>query len=184
MTEDNGKTDKENYGFYYSREKRLENAPENVKQLYSGETANKKGLFKVLVATKSSRFLFFAILLLCASGLFFSVFSKSPGIFEMGDYKGRVSCFEYGNRVYLSVDLTWENPEIKTEELLFTVNYLSSSGEVLLSEDFERFIYPDQPFEFKYRTGDLEVLPEKVEIIFFTGGELYKIKTTITKNPD
>lgn len=184
MTEDSSKTNKENYGFYYSREKRLEKAPENVRQLYSGEPAGKKGLLKVLVATKSSRFLFFAILILCASGLFLSVFSKSPGTFEMGGYKGKVSCFEYGNRVYLSVDLECENPDIKNEELLFTVNYLSASGEILFSEDFERFVYPDQAFEFKHRTGELGVIPEKLVIVFFMGGKMYKIKTAIIKNPD
>ena len=70
------------------------------------------------------------------------------------------------------------------EELLFTVNYLSASGEILFSEDFERFVYPDQAFEFKHRTGELGVIPEKLVIVFFMGGKMYKIKTAIIKNPD
>lgn len=182
MTENNDRTDKENSGFYYSREKRLEKAPENVRQLYSGDSGIKKGIFKVLVATKSSRFLFFAILFLCASGLFFSVFSKSPGTFKMGEYNGKISCFEFENRVYFSVGLTFENPDAKTGELLFTANYLTSTGEVLFSEDFECFVYPDQPFDFKHRTDYLDIVPEKLEIVFFTGGEMYRIRTAIKKS--
>jgi len=63
----------EGLNFYYSRERRLANAPESVQNLYKEERKTRFGLFSVLVADRPRRFLFMMIVLLCAVILTLSV---------------------------------------------------------------------------------------------------------------
>ncbi|MCL2276357.1 MAG: hypothetical protein FWC21_00520 [Treponema sp.] len=55
----------ENITFYYNREKRLANAPKEVKDLYSDQKKSRFGLLGSLVADRPRKILFFMILLLC-----------------------------------------------------------------------------------------------------------------------
>ncbi|BDC96261.1 hypothetical protein [Treponema saccharophilum] len=60
--------------FHYSRERRLEHAPQIVRDYYDGKlTAFRPGLFKALVATKANRFMLFA-LVLCFCVVLFNAF--------------------------------------------------------------------------------------------------------------
>jgi len=56
---------KEELNFYYNRERRLENAPQSVKDLYKDSPAPRFGLFNSLIADKPRRILFFVIIVLC-----------------------------------------------------------------------------------------------------------------------
>jgi hypothetical protein len=60
--------------FYYSRERRLANAPPNVRDLYSDTPKRKFGFFRSLTATKPLATVFFTILILCAAIFIISIF--------------------------------------------------------------------------------------------------------------
>jgi len=64
---ENNVSSDENLTFYYSRERRLKNAPKEVQDIYSGKTQSRVGIFSVLVADKPRRVLFFVIVFLCAA---------------------------------------------------------------------------------------------------------------------
>jgi hypothetical protein len=62
---DNKKTSEEGLTFYYNRERRLENAPKEVQDLYNDHKPARFGLFRTLIADKPRKILFFSIILLC-----------------------------------------------------------------------------------------------------------------------
>jgi len=68
------KTSDQNEGitFYYSRERRLANAPKEVQDLYKETKPNRLGLIGPLVADRPRRILFFMIILLCLTILMLS----------------------------------------------------------------------------------------------------------------
>ena len=78
-TIDEGHSEKRNedgeFHYYYSREERLKNAPQSVKDFYAGKMAPKKGLFKVLFATRANKFLFMSIVVFVAVIWIFTFFS-------------------------------------------------------------------------------------------------------------
>jgi hypothetical protein len=62
--------------FYYSRERRLANAPKAVQNLYDEKLNKKPNLFRTLTATKPLALLFSSIMLLSAAILVLSVFGR------------------------------------------------------------------------------------------------------------
>ena len=60
--------------FYYNRERRLENAPDSVKELYREGKPVKFGLIHSLVADKPRRILFAIIIIMCLAILVLSIF--------------------------------------------------------------------------------------------------------------
>ena len=62
---DNAGPSDEGLTFYYSRERRLENAPKEVQDLYKEQKQSRPGLFGTLVADRPRKFLFFCIVILC-----------------------------------------------------------------------------------------------------------------------
>jgi len=64
----------EDLNFHYNRERRLENAPQIVKELYSEQKPSRFGIIGALIADKPRRTLFIIIVLLCIAILALSRF--------------------------------------------------------------------------------------------------------------
>jgi hypothetical protein len=62
---DNKNPGKEELNYHYSRERRLENAPQNVKDFYTEKKQMRFGLLGTLVADKPRRVLLLVIILMC-----------------------------------------------------------------------------------------------------------------------
>jgi hypothetical protein len=81
--------------FYYSRERRIANAPKNVQSLY-GEVPQKKfGFFRVLTATKPLAILFASIMILCAILLIISVLGLNDPSHALGGNAVTVSAIKF-----------------------------------------------------------------------------------------
>ncbi len=97
------------FRFYYSREERLKNAPQSVKDFYAGKMAPKKGLFKVLVATPGNRFMLSSIVVFVAFIWIFSFFSSRNEKRFLGT-ECELSAFSFEDSVYASLEFK-ENPD-------------------------------------------------------------------------
>jgi len=71
---DNSVTGNEELVFYYNRERRLEKAPEAVKQFYKNDQKLRTGFFYSLVADRPRKFLFLMIVLFCLGILLLNIF--------------------------------------------------------------------------------------------------------------
>lgn len=92
--------------FYYNREERLKHAPQNVRDFYNGTGGRPvKGLFRVLIATKSNRFILIAVGLFAAFVWFYSAFSERNSASVAGASVS-LSAFSYEDFVYASLKLT------------------------------------------------------------------------------
>ena len=61
--------------FHYNRSKRLETAPQNVKDFYSGNfNSNSKGILKTIFKNPFSRLMFFAVFLLIGTSYLLNLF--------------------------------------------------------------------------------------------------------------
>jgi len=79
--------------FYYNRERRLEKAPQIVKDLYANpvKKQNRFNLLRPLIADKPRAMLFVTILLMCAAILIFSMFGYFGGSYTLEGNKIEIS---------------------------------------------------------------------------------------------
>ncbi len=135
--------------FYYSREERLKNAPQNVKDLYSGKMAPRRGLFKVLVATKGNRFMLTSILIFAAFIWIFSFLSGRNARKFLGT-DCVLSAFSYEESVYVSLHLK--------------ENKVRNSGEPV-----------QHPLSVVFQVFDVSgMVSDRTEVFeTYTGGELF-----------
>jgi len=73
--------------FYYNRERRLENAPDAVKELYKEGKPVKFGLLHSLVADRPRRFLFAIIIIMCLAILTLSLFGYFDSSYSLDKNK-------------------------------------------------------------------------------------------------
>jgi len=74
----------ENLTFYYNRERRLEKAPQAVKDLYDEKkTVGRFNLLRPLIADKPRATVFFTIILMCAFIIIVSLVNKTGGSYSL-----------------------------------------------------------------------------------------------------
>jgi hypothetical protein len=78
------KAAEENLVFYYSRERRLEKAPQAVKDLYNKDKNNRRfSLLGPLVADKPRATVFFTIILVCVAIIIVTLVNKTGGVYSL-----------------------------------------------------------------------------------------------------
>jgi hypothetical protein len=89
--------------FRYSREHRLENAPESVRWLASRYGAKRTGLIGSLLATRASRLLFFTIIALAVAFNLAPLFSGHRDSGKLGEDRYSAKAFWFDGRVLVSL---------------------------------------------------------------------------------
>ena len=93
----------ESLHFFYNREERLKHAPQIVRDYYEGKSGRPvKGLFRVLVATRTNRFMLVSVVLFAAFVWFYSAFSERKSADFLGA-PAALSAFSYEDSVYASL---------------------------------------------------------------------------------
>lgn len=91
------------FHFYYSREHRIANAPQNVKDYYAGKMETPRG-FKVLF-NKQNRFILFGLLLVVGFGWGYSGLYKTKAYSNIAGINVELTAFIYEDEVYTSVKM-------------------------------------------------------------------------------
>lgn len=90
------KNNEENLVFYYNRERRLEKAPQSVKDIYTEpKKSGRFGLFTSLVADRPRAFLFCSIVVLCAVIIFLSVYDNLDSVHSFEGARLEISGTRY-----------------------------------------------------------------------------------------
>lgn len=156
----------ENLSFHYSRDRRLEHAPEEVQRVYLEGNTAKAGFFHGLTANSGLRSVFFSIILLSAAIVFIAFFGGSSGTTTLEGLKVNLKAFLYGETVYITITCRAEDEKV---ELSSPVNALVSGldpdGLVIFNKELSgvyrnevlilRTLMPD--YEVKTVTASLKI---------------------------
>ena len=111
LSNENVNTDGE-LTFYYNRERRLEKAPQAVRDLYDeNKRNNKSGLIKVLVADKPRALVFFTILIMTGVILILSLSNKIGDSYSLDGNKLEINGIKYEGMTVLAIRKTRKNIE-------------------------------------------------------------------------
>lgn len=93
----------ENIGMRYSREKRLENAPESVRKLHDPDFTKRQGILQSLISTKGSRAVFFVTVGLTVLNLWLYLFYYTSDSGSIHGIKIKIESFIYNDELFTSI---------------------------------------------------------------------------------
>jgi hypothetical protein len=123
--------------FRYSREKRLEHAPENVRKAYEQGYMPNKGFFKGLTANSGLRSVLFVILILCALIIGITIFGNPPGSASLDGIDLRLKGFLYDETVYVTLTCTAPSGTDRPVQVHAVISALDGSGSVIYNTEVE-----------------------------------------------
>lgn len=163
--------------FRYSREKRLKNAPDSVKDYYNGNFKIQKG-FRVLLSNKANRVMLIALVVMTVFALIYSRMYSSGYKGSAAGFDAELSSFSFEEKIYTSLKITEkksvsaENKEpVKAEVLvrLYDVNKQVTQEEsqtILMEHGEERFQVTATDFDITTAEAEITIKGEK--IVLFT----------------
>ncbi|MGP1458469.1 MAG: hypothetical protein ACTTKL_04090 [Treponema sp.] len=180
--------------FFYNREERLKRAPQIVRDFYDGKSGRPvKGLFRVLVATRTNRFMLVSVALFAAFVWFYSAFSER----KSANFQGApvaLSAFSYEDAVYASLKFGERKPKsnrtfrakrkerVEDFPQVFPVNVVFSAvdnaGGVSAQEELSG-VYEGRELFIRTRFGDYDII--KVKALVRSGGEQKEFSVSVEK---
>ncbi len=119
----------ENVIFHYSREHRLESAPQNVRDLYNGNFELQRG-FKVLFKNKTNRFLLITLVVLTAFAMIYTKIEGTRNKSDLGDFKLELSSFSFEDKIYSTMKISDTSKKEVSERNPCILDYTFSAIDV------------------------------------------------------
>jgi hypothetical protein len=164
--------------FYYNREKRVADAPQNVKDYYSGKIKPPKGFIKVLVATPAKRMLFFSIIALCILIIFLNFTMDSESEAVISGIPVTLSAFAFEDNVYISVHLDNNSKIIDTMAVFAEISIFNADDEALEKRRLAKNYAGSEEF-LRTTIVDYDIL--RIEAVVSVSDAEATLKTAITR---
>ncbi|MCR4953814.1 MAG: hypothetical protein K6A43_07015 [Treponema sp.] len=122
--------------FYYNREERLKNAPQNVKDYYEGKMKPVRG-FRVLFANKQNRFMLLTLVIVIAFAWIYTGLNNSRSGTNINGILFDAQAFRYEDDIYVNIKA--QNKKALQNAtpfpVLAEVRGINSDGEVSYKEE-------------------------------------------------
>ncbi len=159
--------------FHYSRERRLERAPEEVRRLNSKTPFRKPNLFRTLTANKASAFLFLAIIMLSLTTLVTAFLVPGDDVGTLAGNKVSLSALRFQGTTYLALKKTGR-PTAYSGAVDLLVGPESGEADSILPLNV--LFTPREEEEFRLAVpGDRETL----SVILQAAGEVIVLKARV-----
>ncbi len=184
----NSSSSAENLVFHYNREERLKNAPQNVKDYYSGKfKPYKQGIFKSLVSTKANRMIFFALLICVGAVLFNTFFGGRDNKTDANGIPLELKAFSVEEKIYVSLKAGKVSKKNRQKisggvPIFATFSALDSQKNALLSSQ-ENDLYDGKELFLRTTFTDFDIIQVSAEIALnFDGTEqIFNLSTNVEK---
>lgn len=177
--------DGQNLVFHYSRKERLQNAPQRVKDYYSGDyKMPPKGIFKMLVYTKSSRIMLFVLIACLLLTLFIGLMSPNADEALYADIPMKITAFSFQDTVYAQLTLKAPKQNVEKYEgvsIPVEVSFSFYDVDGALTESIKKTdIYEGNELAFGTTSADYDILSVEASVVI--NQEQQILKTTVKRN--
>lgn len=126
--------------FYYNRERRIQNAPENVRDYYENGLRRPKGFFGVLFWRKGNKLLFITMIFTFVFVGFVSFLGNKKNEGVLNGVSFALSSFSFDENVFVSVKLKKSekkggDDDGSPRQFFLTLNAVDSDGTSVFSEE-------------------------------------------------
>lgn len=167
--------------FHYNRDERLKHAPKMVRDYYSGDyKMPPKGLFKMLVYTKSSRIMLFVLIACLLLALFIGLMSPNAAESSFANIHMKMTAFAFQDSIYTQVILKPEEDATdNTYDVDIDFNFYDVDG-ALVETVKKTDIYKGNELAIGTTSSDYDIL--KVEAVVTIDNEQSVLKASVTRN--
>jgi len=143
---------KEGLTFYYNRSRRLEKAPQAVRDLYSTEKKQTRfSLIRPLIADKPRAFMFFTIIIMCAAIFLLSIFGYFDNAFSLEGNKLEISGTVFEGTTIVVIKKTVKNKnDAYTGSVEIAVSPVVTGEDEQIQVFYHRIFFTLEPVE-EYR---------------------------------
>ena len=154
--------------FRYNREERLKRAPQIVQDYYNGKALQpKKGLFRVLLATRANRLMFITLCLLSVF-VWINGFVNKDNTCKLNGVKVTLNAFSFKEQVYATVKFYDNNKKEYSFPVDVVFSALQESDTEGASYSSEPEIYSGKELCVRAQFKDYDIVKVKAQI---TSGE-------------
>ena len=164
--------------YFYNREERLANAPQNVKDYYAGRMKPVRGIRIFL--TKQNRYIFFALIFLVGAAFIYNGLNSNRKYAKINELDCEVSSFAYEDQIYTSLSLkrnikSKKNSPQKVDAQFFLVD---ADNQVVAKENHS-IIYSEGEQFIRFKNSDFEIV--RVDVIINVDGQESEITCKVKR---
>ncbi len=164
--------------FYYNREERIANAPENVKAYYRGEMRPVRGI-KVFLLPKN-RWIFFALIFFVAATWIYTGFNKSRAYANINGVNYELSAFSYGEEIYTSILLKRSKKSKDTNPAHITAEFhVIDPNNVVSDKQVQSLIYSEGEEYIRAKFTDFDII--RVDVIINADGQEKELSVQVKR---
>lgn len=171
----------ENIAFHYSRQHRLESAPQEVRDAYNGNFTLNKGI-KVLFTNKSNRFLLISLVILTAFAFFYGKISSGTSKSNLGPYNLELSAFAFEENIYASLKINENQKKQASEREPVTLNisfaFYDVNNQLFESADYAVLIDKEEKIQ-GHKITDYDI--KEVAVTISNGSATKTLKSQIKR---
>ena len=144
--------------FRYDRSKRLQNAPQNVRDFYDGkfETSG-KGLFRSLFGNKASKFAFLTVLILAIMSFIFTYLAPKDNTVNVENLTITLNAMKFEDSIYCSLEIPSSADFENREEFVYATFNVYDGNNNLVNSDFSSGLYSGEKKYFRCTFIDFEI---------------------------
>lgn len=150
----------------YNREKRLENAPSNVKILHSPDYVKKQSFFSSIMNNKGHKFIFIAIVILTILNLALYFYYNSFSSGKIDGIEIELDSFQYNGEILLNLVLSESKTknEVEKEVRAFVRAFDARGEEIQESESVALYIGAKLILHFKMQEKGIKKIEATVMV--------------------
>lgn len=171
----------DSFTFHYNRDKRLERAPENVKNAYERGYTPNRGFIKGLTANVGTRSIFFSIIIMSALIIGLTIFDSPAGSASVEGVPVRLKALYFDESVFITLTLAessdTDNADLSAVFVIF--HALDPNGNIVVSREAHG-VYSGKELTVRSRISDFEV--KTVKALVKLGNSTVELGATVDRD--
>lgn len=164
--------------YFYNREERLANAPQNVKDYYAGKMKPVRGIRIFL--TKQNRYIFFALIFFVGAAFIYNGLTNTRKYSKISELDCEVKAFSYEDQIYTSLSIKRNVKSKKTEPQKVDAEFfLVDADNQVVAKESQSIIYSEGEQFIRFKNSDFEIV--RVDVIISVENEENEISCRVTR---
>lgn len=167
------------YHFFYNREERLKNAPQNVQDYYNGKMKPLRG-FAVFYKNKANLYILLALVFFVAATWIYTGFNRFRNYAKVAELDCNLSAFSYADEIYVSASFSRNVKSKKTDWQDVKIHFMLVNADLQVSEEADDFVtYKGGEAVIRAKFPDYDII--RIDAVVSVDGEEKELSAAVKR---